>query len=279
MGPVRRRRPPGRPASCRNAPGNAGPSRLAAVSERADEPRWARIHSLSRLGEAPMLARICWTLTAAAAVLISAVGVLSQPLAVLAGWLALGLVIGLCAAILAHTAHPGTDPAAGAGRGVGPLRAGAAGGVATVAVCLVLAGLVAIFGAASAIVLPLLLAAAGVWAWDRRRTWRDVARSATRLVAPPRDGARVAAAPATVATTLPTITPESASTPALCAAWCRSYWLLRELPPGPGCALVISTRERLLDELERRDPAGFHRWLQTGARAGSDPGRYLSTRT
>jgi hypothetical protein len=33
----------------------------------------------------------------------------------------------------------------------------------------------------------------------------------------------------------------------------------------------------LLDAIERRDRDGFTRWLETGARAGSDPGRYLTT--
>jgi len=35
----------------------------------------------------------------------------------------------------------------------------------------------------------------------------------------------------------------------------------------------------LLDELERRDRAGFQRWLSTGARAASDPSRYISHHT
>ena len=40
---------------------------------------------------------------------------------------------------------------------------------------------------------------------------------------------------------------------------------------------IVHLRECLLDELERRDRGGFTRWLDMGARAGSDPGRYLST--
>ena len=40
---------------------------------------------------------------------------------------------------------------------------------------------------------------------------------------------------------------------------------------------IVRMRECLLDVLERRDRDGFTRWLDTGARAGSDPGRYLGT--
>jgi len=31
-----------------------------------------------------------------------------------------------------------------------------------------------------------------------------------------------------------------------------------------------------LDELERRDPAGFRRWINDGARAAGDPARYIT---
>jgi len=37
----------------------------------------------------------------------------------------------------------------------------------------------------------------------------------------------------------------------------------------------VLVRQRMLDELERRDRAGFERWLSTGARAASDPSRYI----
>jgi len=40
----------------------------------------------------------------------------------------------------------------------------------------------------------------------------------------------------------------------------------------------LTIRELLIDEIERRDRDGFARWLDTGARAGSDPSRYLTER-
>jgi hypothetical protein len=37
----------------------------------------------------------------------------------------------------------------------------------------------------------------------------------------------------------------------------------------------VQRRVAALDELERRDPAGFARWLAAGATAGSNPAQYL----
>lgn len=65
------------------------------------------------------------------------------------------------------------------------------------------------------------------------------------------------------------------STPELCLAWRRSYLALVDLPAGPGRGDLVAVRQSMLDELERRDTAGFHRWLDAGARAGGDPARYL----
>jgi len=38
---------------------------------------------------------------------------------------------------------------------------------------------------------------------------------------------------------------------------------------------VTLARRRYLDELGRRDPTGFQRWITAGARAASDPARYI----
>jgi hypothetical protein len=38
---------------------------------------------------------------------------------------------------------------------------------------------------------------------------------------------------------------------------------------------IVRRREAVLDELERRDPAGFARWLAAGPLSSSDPARYL----
>ena len=66
------------------------------------------------------------------------------------------------------------------------------------------------------------------------------------------------------------------STSELCAAWRRSYWALLDEPDGKCRCAIVHLRQTMLDELERRDADGFGRWLKAGARAGSDPGRYLT---
>jgi hypothetical protein len=73
------------------------------------------------------------------------------------------------------------------------------------------------------------------------------------------------------------LTFEALSTPELCLAWWRSYLALLDVTSYPARCNIVGMRECLLDELERRERDGFTRWLDTGARAGSDPGRYLST--
>ena len=69
---------------------------------------------------------------------------------------------------------------------------------------------------------------------------------------------------------------------ALSRCWRMSWPALQNGPsPSPSTtdALHLArTRERYLDEIERRDPRGFARWLSSGARAGSDPAKFLTTR-
>ena len=65
------------------------------------------------------------------------------------------------------------------------------------------------------------------------------------------------------------------STPALGKEWLSSTLVLAgRLAPAARESLV-SRREEVLDELERRDPDGFARWLATGSTTGSDPAAYV----
>ncbi len=68
---------------------------------------------------------------------------------------------------------------------------------------------------------------------------------------------------------------DALSTPQLCLAWRSSYLRLHRVTSSPATAQIVLVRQRMLDELERRDRAGFERWLSTGARADSDPSRYI----
>jgi len=66
------------------------------------------------------------------------------------------------------------------------------------------------------------------------------------------------------------------STLQLCETLRRSYLPLPNDLPGQGEWERVRLRAQLLDEIERRDPEGFNRWLATLPPAGSDPARYLS---
>lgn len=69
--------------------------------------------------------------------------------------------------------------------------------------------------------------------------------------------------------------PAALTTAQLCLAWQYSYFTLIDLPADGQRTAVVRLREQLLDELERRDPAGFTRWIDAGARPGGDPGRFV----
>jgi hypothetical protein len=68
--------------------------------------------------------------------------------------------------------------------------------------------------------------------------------------------------------------PTGLSIDELCRAWRLSYLVLQN-----ACAAeaerTVQLRCRYLDELARRHPKGFRRWLDDGARAAGDPSRYV----
>ena len=66
-------------------------------------------------------------------------------------------------------------------------------------------------------------------------------------------------------------------TPDLCWEWRRSYLTVTRASKPDELIRIVALRAAYLDELERRDPTGFRRWLDSGARAASDPGRYLAS--
>jgi MFS family permease len=214
-----------------------------------------------------VLARVGQVITMVASCGFGAVGVLAFPMTVFVVWLTLGATVGGVVLMLCHDQRRRCTAG-----DAGVLAAASA--TATVCTCLVLAGLAAVLGALAALVVPLLLAGTAAWVLRHREARGDDAWTVT-IPAPSGiesdragDAVRALLAAASIRA--------DASTRELCAAWCRSYWLLHDLPPGPHRYQVLRIREDLLDELERRDPAGFDRWLQTHPRAGSDPSRFLS---
>jgi hypothetical protein len=61
----------------------------------------------------------------------------------------------------------------------------------------------------------------------------------------------------------------------LCRAWRVSYLLLQKARGPDELEQVVRLRRQYLDELARRHPEGFRRWLDEGARASGDPSRYV----
>ena len=62
----------------------------------------------------------------------------------------------------------------------------------------------------------------------------------------------------------------------LCWRWRTSFNALLHTTSVAERLRLIETRSALLDELARRDPQGFGRWTSSGARAASDPARFLT---
>jgi hypothetical protein len=61
----------------------------------------------------------------------------------------------------------------------------------------------------------------------------------------------------------------------LCWAWRCSFSRVQRAGDAAELARAAQERRSYLDEIERRDPHGFTTWMRDGARAGSDPRRYL----
>lgn len=62
----------------------------------------------------------------------------------------------------------------------------------------------------------------------------------------------------------------------LCRIWRRSTVLLRQHLDGRRLAEVLDARQRCLDELLRRHPAGTRAWLSAGGSAAADPRPFLT---
>jgi hypothetical protein len=147
------------------------------------------------------------------------------------------------------------------------------------------AGLVALLGAPGLLVVALLAATCPhLWA-ARRLSSRSPSPEPTRGAGLPERSHETSTG--TMATTVdegPVLTPEIPTEPwllddyELCCAWRRSSLLL-EHPHSPAThSRLAQQRQLYLDELERRNPAGVSAWLASGARAASDPTRYIVPR-
>lgn len=219
---------------------------------------------------------------AVAAVLVAGVvaavgGLALRPPGVVAVGVA-GLLAGLTAAAIARDA-PGHSVRR-------TVEAAAIGAAATVGVLLVVSGTAALAGAAG--VALLLLAVAASWVghvWFRSRPGRRAAASRSGaelgtgvplLRGAVDEGARGTGRPdqaASVSWLLPPVA--GLSTAALGDEWVHTTAALAgRLAPSVRRA-IVERREAALDELERRDPAGFARWMAAGPEPGSDPAQFV----
>jgi hypothetical protein len=130
-------------------------------------------------------------------------------------------------------------------------------GVATVAVLLVLSGTAVLGGA----VLTLLVAGAAAGTWTVVWLLRSSRGAA---------GSSCAVAPAhQPVSPLPPVS--SLSTGDLGREWVRTTTALNGPLDARTREAIVVRRQQTLDELERRDPDGFARWLSGVPLAGSDP--------
>lgn len=149
-------------------------------------------------------------------------------------------------------------------------------------VCFALTGLGTVLGWRVTLVAALLFAATAPrvvnWAVTRGRGGGvpPAAQPAAPDVPPQATSSPAEPAPSC----LPAV--DGLTVPELCFAWRISFTALQRIQRSRDMtsqAQLVAVRQRYLDELERRDPSGFQRWLYAGARPASDPSRYVRTPT
>ncbi len=225
-------------------------------------------------------ARLLLGLAAVTAAAVAVVGGLAlRP----PGLLAVGLASVVTACLAGGVARESGDgPTAGARRGPSPLDAAWRTGAATIVVLLFLSGTAALGGPVLTVLAGAVLAIGGLGLWllhagrpPRRNAELGTpspAAAGTPAVAPrPVTGARPGEAVGTV-TYLPPVA--TLSTAALGREWLSTTTALAGRLHPSARQSIVRRRQDTLDELERRDPAGFARWLAEGA-PDRDPAGYL----
>jgi hypothetical protein len=179
-----------------------------------------------------------------------------------------GVLAGCMAAGIAREAPPGS-------RSRSSLEAGASAGATTVGVILVVAGITALAGGAVA-ALTVVAVLVVVLLARLARERGPAARSTTPGPAAPHHPSAVRPVrpkAAELAGLLPPVT--VLTTAELGQEWTRTTALLGGPLDAAAREALVTRREETLDELERRDPAGFARWLGAGPTLSSDPAGYV----
>ena len=154
------------------------------------------------------------------------------------------------------------------------LEAAASAGAMTVAVLLIIAGIAALAGGAVAF-LTVGGAAVAVLVVRAVHGRRPVSPSSPvdRMTPVHPSAVRPVRPQGELASLLPPVV--ALTTSELGQEWTRTSAVLTgRLEPAVREALV-ARRQQALDELERRDPAGFERWLAAGSTLSSDPAGYV----
>jgi hypothetical protein len=199
-----------------------------------------------------------------------------------AGLLAVGLAAVVTACLAGGVARESLAEADGPPRRT-PLEAAWRTGALTIGVLLFLSGTAVLGGAALTALAGAVLAvgALGLWLLRAGTPVRPVAPddlpAGGRLPAPapqrPVGGVRPVEAGGTVTFQPPVAT---LSTAALGREWLATTDALAGRLDPAARQSIVRRRQDALDELERRDPAGFARWLAEGPLPGSDPADYLT---
>ena len=220
-----------------------------------------------------MWARVCvrtgWATLAVAVLVFSIIGALVMPVGLMITLSLLGLAIGaaLGKGVLPKEilARPSVQRLVV--RGESNVWTGIVAASGFVLACLAVTGLFAVAGAAATAELMGCGAAAGTF--FALRFWHapSTPRQSVVIDIP---------APAPITRPAPVIQVAALPLDELCLAWRRSYLQLQRAADEPTRQQLIRARQAYLDELERRDGPGFTRWLDSGARPGGNPRRYLT---
>jgi hypothetical protein len=146
----------------------------------------------------------------------------------------------------------------------------------TVGAVLLIAGIAALAGGVVAALVTgaAVIAAAVILA--RRAITRTAGAPGSRASAPQAAASAVPPAwprPTAAARALPPVS--GLPTWALGREWQRTTTALAVRMPPAVRESIVRRRQETLDELERRDPSGFARWLAAGPVPGSDPAQYV----
>lgn len=146
------------------------------------------------------------------------------------------------------------------------IRTGLRVGVVASAVTVALLGLVAGLGGVG-LLIGMSFAATSPPASERLGRWLEQRRLERRAAQVPPDEREVSEHPRRRCSEM--------TTAELVLAWRMSFNSLLRAQTTAATSEIVARRAQYLDELERRDPDGMRRWLDSGARAASDPSRFI----